>query len=109
MKSSKSWPYITLLIGSVGLMLAATVGTASAQAVVSCPVGYSYSYGYGCIPVATAYGSIYGGPVFYDGFAPVYDSFGFAFGGRDFHHGFHRGGFRGGDFHGGGFHGGGHR
>ena len=45
----------------------------------ACPLGYYYSYGYGCIPASSGYNSMYGDPD-YDYGPPVYDSFGLAFG-----------------------------
>ncbi len=75
---------------------------ASAQA--TCPVGFYYSYNYGCVPDSGPYNDFYGDNYYDD--APVYDPYGLAFGfggGGGF-----RGGRGGGGFHGGGRVGGGH-
>jgi hypothetical protein len=78
---------------ALATVIAAVAAPAIAQ-VVSCPPGYGYSYGYGCVPA----GPVYAAPVVnYP--PPVYDTFGLAFG---FDHGHH------GDWHHDGGHGGGH-
>jgi len=104
-----------------GILLSLTVAL-PASAYVNCPVGFYYSYGYGCIPVADGYNGMYGDDYGYA--PPVYDTFGLAFGfngGRDFDGGggrrggggaAHGGGSHvggGGGGHAGGGHGGGHR
>jgi len=89
-----------------GILLSLSVAL-PASAYVNCPVGFYYSYGYGCVPVSYGYNGMYG-----DGYGyapPVYDTFGLAFGfsgGRGFNGG---GGRRGGGgvAHGGGSHAGG--
>ncbi len=97
------------IFGSVlSLGLLSTAMPAAAQ-YAQCPYGYYYSYGYGCIPDAPAYGVEYGDPYYdeNDIGPPGYDSFGLAFGfggSRGYGRG---GGHRGGGGHGGGF-GGGH-
>ena len=95
--------------GGIGLMVLAPAAPASAQYAVNCPVGYAYSYGYGCVPAGGGYQSFYGSPG-YGGVPPIYEPFGFAYGGYGGgYRGGYRGGFGGGGFHGGvgGFHGGG--
>ena len=70
-----------------GILLSLTVAL-PASAYVNCPVGFYYSYGYGCIPVSDGYNGMYGDDYGYA--PPVYDTFGLAFGfngGRGFNGG----------------------
>ena len=74
-----------------GILLSLTVALPAA-AYVNCPVGFYYSYGYGCVPVSDGYNGMYGDDYGYA--PPVYDSFGLAFGfngGRGFNDGGGRG------------------
>jgi len=89
-----------------GILLSLTVALPAA-AYVNCPVGFYYSYGYGCVPVSDGYNGMYGDDYGYA--PPVYDSFGLAFGfngGRGFNDGGGRG-VGGGAARGGGGHAGG--
>jgi len=83
-----------------GAVALSALATTPASAQVRCPPAFYYRYGYGCIPVSSAYSDMYGDD--YGGDSPVYDGFGLAFG---FGGGGGRG--RGGGFHGGGGHAGG--
>ncbi len=61
---------------------------AQAQTVVSCPPGYAFYGGAGCVPAAPGYAAIYGSPVVT--VPPVYDTYGLAYGyGHPVHHGHH--------------------
>jgi hypothetical protein len=82
-----------------GIVLSLSVAFPAA-AFVNCPVGFYYSYGYGCVPVSDAYNDMYGDDYGYG--PPVYDTYGMAFGfsgGRGFNGGGHGAG--GGAVHGG--------
>jgi len=98
-----------------GILLSLTVALPAA-AYVNCPVGFYYSYGYGCVPVSDGYNGMYGDDYGYA--PPVYDSFGLAFGfsggrgvggGAARGGGGHAGGGGGGHARGGGHGGGGRR
>ena len=89
-----------------GILLSLSVALPAA-AYANCPVGFYYSYGYGCVPVSDGYNGMYGDDYGYA--PPVYDSFGLAFGfngGRGFNDGGGRG-VGGGAARGGGGHAGG--
>ena len=89
-----------------GIVLSLSVALPAA-AYVNCPVGFYYSYGYGCVPVSDGYNGMYGDDYGYA--PPVYDTFGMAFGfngGRGFNGGGGRG-VGGGAARGGGGHAGG--
>ena len=65
-------------VAAVGLILGLS-SVASAQ-VISCPGGYAYSYGAGCVPVAPGYAAVYAQPPrVYE--PPIYDPLVIAFGG----------------------------
>jgi hypothetical protein len=102
--------FLPVIGAVVGLAIISAAEPASAQ-FVSCPPGYYYAYGPGCVPAAPGYGYVYG-PGY--GYAPpVYDSFGLAFGvgggrgGGGRGNGARGGGARGGEARGGGARGGG--
>jgi hypothetical protein len=124
MTRSKLSSKVMLLVGGIGLLIAAFAGSQPAAAQdYSCPAGYVYDPDYGCTTPGSVYDYDYGGGYLpYGGYYGLHRGYhGFAHGiGGGFNHdvglahgvGFaHAGGFHGGfggGFHGGGF-GGGHR
>lgn len=100
MTRHKSFAAKVLLVAGSAIVLPAIFASQPASAQVGCPLGYYYSYGYGCVPAAPGYADVYGPDYGYA--PPVYDFFGLAFG-------FGGGGDRGGGGHAGGRGGGGHR
>jgi len=95
MKFHISQPRTALIVSGVALALAAITlaGPASAQA-YSCPPGYGYANGYGCVATTP----VYAPPVYAPQYSPpVYDTFGLNFGidlGGDRGRGHYRRGYR---------------
>jgi hypothetical protein len=75
---------LSKLIAMAGVFGALSIASSASAQVVSCPPGYGYSYGAGCVPVAPGYAAVYAPPPrAYE--PPVYDPLVIAFGGGGGH------------------------